>query len=202
MVMAALVLSAILTISACAGPPRFGGSDGELTGVVIDPPRPKPDFTLTDLDGDEFDFAAETEDKLALIYFGYTSCPDICPVHLAQLAEVFDLNSDVARESLVIFVTVDPDRDTPDVLRDYLANFDKRFIGLTGTEAELEVAQRAVGVPVAFRETDDDEYLVAHAGQVVVFAPDGLSYSEYPFGTRQSQWLIDLPILLERTDET
>lgn len=200
--MAALTLSAILLIGGCSGPPRFGGSAGELTGVAIDPPRPKAEFTLSDVDGNAYDFAAETEGKLTLIYFGYTSCPDICPVHLSQLAEVFDLNSDVARESVVIFVTVDPARDTPDVLRDYLANFDRRFVGLTGTEAELEVAQKAVGVPVAFRETEDDEYLVAHAGQVIAYAPDGLSYSEYPFGTRQSEWLIDLPILLERTDDT
>jgi protein SCO1/2 len=171
-----------------------------LTGVAIEPPRPKADFTLTDVDGNPYQFARETEGRLTLIYFGYTSCPDICPVHLSQLAEVFDQNSDVARESLVIFVTVDPERDTPETLRDYLANFDRRFVGLTGTDEELEVAQRAAGVPVAFRETDDENYLVAHAGQVVVYAPDGLAYTEYPFGTRQSQWLQDLPILLERTD--
>lgn len=164
---------------------------------MIDPPKPKPEFTLTDTAGDAYDFVAETEGKLALLYFGYLNCPDICPVHLAQIAETFDRLPDVARDTEVVFVSVDPERDTPDAIRAFLDNFDSRFTGLTGTLEELEAAQTAAGVPVAVFVGDGDDYTVNHAAQVIAFAPDGLSHSVYPFGVRQSQWNNDLQVLYE-----
>ena len=80
-------------------------------------PRPKPEFTLTDTSGQVYDFVSETDGTLTLLYFGYLNCPDICPVHLAQLAEVFDQVPAVARNTEVVFVTVDPERDTPAKIR-------------------------------------------------------------------------------------
>lgn len=170
-------------------------ASGELQGVVVDPPVPKPSFTLTDTAGEPYDFAAETQGKLTLLYFGYLSCPDICPVHLAQIAEVFDRIPDVARDTEVVFVSVDPDRDSPAEIRDFLDNFDSRFVGLTGTHSELEEAQTAAGVPPAAVEGEDDNYTVDHAGWVIAYGPDGLSHAHYPFGTRQSEWANDLQIL-------
>lgn len=169
----------------------------ELQGVLIDPPQPKPDFVLTDTEGNEFDFAEATEGKLTLLYFGYLNCPDICPVHLAQIAETFDVLPDVARDAVVVFVTVDPERDTPDAIRKFLDNFDSRFIGLTGTLEEVEAAQTASGVPVAIFVGEGDDYTVNHAAQVFAFAPDGLNHTVYPFGTRQSQWTNDLELLAQ-----
>lgn len=184
-------LAAVLVLGACA--PDVSSDD--LQGVVIDPPQPKPTFTLTDTEGQPYEFATETEGKLTLLYFGYLNCPDICPVHLAQIAETFDRVPDVARDSEVVFVSVDPDRDSPDGIREFLDNFDSRFVGLTGTREELEVAQTAVGVPPAVYVGDGDDYTVDHAGWVIAYAPDGMNHSIYPFGVRQSEWNNDLQVL-------
>ncbi len=174
-------------------------SAGQLEGIVVDNPTHKPSFVLTDTEGQAFDFSEETAGRLTFLYFGYTNCPDVCPVHLAQLKEVFERLPDVRRNSTVVFVTVDPQRDSPEAIRSYLDAFHTDFIGLTGSPEELEAAQIAAGVAVAVREGDGDAYTMGHAGQVLVYAPDGLGYSVYPFGTRQSDWMHDLPILLERT---
>ncbi len=182
---------ALSLIAACA--PNVSTDD--LQGVKIDPPQPKPEFTLTDTSGQLYDFAAETEGKLTLLYFGYLNCPDICPVHLAQIAETFDRLPDVAREAVVVFVSVDPERDTPEQIREFLDNFDSRFVGLTGTLEELEAAQTAAGVPAAVFVGEGDDYTVNHDARVLAFAPDGLMHSFYPFGVRQSEWNNDLQIL-------
>jgi protein SCO1/2 len=185
-------------LSGCGG----GVSSGDLLGVEVNPPQPKPSFTLNDTDGNPFNFRTDTEGKLALLYFGYINCPDICPVHLAQLAEVFDQIPPVAHDTMVIFVSIDPDRDTPDKIRAYLDNFDSRFIGLTGTLEEVQGVQEIAGVPAAQFIGDDEDYTVNHAAAVFAFAPDGLMYSLYPFGTRQSQWKNDLPLLVEIKEAT
>ena len=186
-----LLLVAVLVLTAC----RSGTSTGELQGTVLDVPQEKGSFVLTDTEGAPYEFASETEGSLTLLYFGYLECPDICPVHLAQIAEVFDQHSDLAREAKVVFVSVDPDRDTLEEIREFLDNFDSRFVGLTGTHEELAAAQEAVGVPPARIFGEGDEYTVDHAGWVIAYAPDGLSYSIYPFGTRQTQWTNDLQVL-------
>jgi protein SCO1/2 len=189
----ALILAGSLTLTACGGV----ASTEDLQGVLVDPAQPKPQFTLTDTAGDPYDFAAETEGKLTLLYFGYLNCPDICPVHLAQIAETFDRIPDVARDAEVVFVSVDPGRDSPQEIRAFLDDFDERFVGLTGTLDELEAAQTAAGVPVAVFVGEGDDYTVNHAAQVIAFAPDGLSHSVYPFGIRQSQWNNDLQVLAQ-----
>jgi protein SCO1/2 len=190
----ALVSIAIL-VAACG---RDVSTD-DLQGVPIDPAQPKPEFVLTDTSGQPYNFAAETEGKLTLLYFGYLNCPDICPVHLAQIAETFDQLPDVARDAEVVFVSVDPNRDSPDEIRAFLDNFDSRFVGLTGTLDELEAAQTAANVPVAQFVGDGEDYTVNHAAHVIAFAPDGMNHSVYPFGVRQSQWDNDLRILSEMT---
>lgn len=172
-------------------------SSDDLQGVVIDPPQPKPTFTLTDTEGEPYEFASETDGKLTLLYFGYLNCPDICPVHLAQIAETFDSIPDVARDAEVVFVSVDPDRDSPEGIREFLDNFDSRFVGLTGTREELDAAQTAAGVPTAVYVGEGDNYTVDHAGWVIAYAPDGMSHSIYPFGVRQSEWNNDLALLAE-----
>lgn len=172
----------------------------ELQGVVIESPQPKPEFVLTDTAGQEYDFVSETEGRLTLLYFGYLSCPDICPVHLAQIAETFDRIPAVARDAEVVFVSVDPGRDSPAEIRAFLDNFDTRFTGLTGNPEELEAAQKAAGVPPARIVGDGDDYTVDHAGWVIAYAPDGLNHAIYPFGVRQSEWNNDLRILAEMKD--
>jgi protein SCO1/2 len=188
----ALVTALVIVVAGCAG----DLSTGDLQGVVIEEPTPKPAFTLTDTSGDLYEFATETEGRLTLLYFGYLNCPDICPVHLAQIAEVFDRDPEIARETEVVFVSVDPDRDSPGEIREVLDKFDVDFTGLTGTREELAVAQTAAGVPEAVLVGEGEDYTVDHAGWVIAYGPDGLNHAIYPFGVRQSEWANDLEILV------
>lgn len=190
---------ALLT-AACAAAGTDTTSASGFDGTVLDPPEPKPEFVLTDTQGNPFDFQADTQGDLTLLYFGYTYCPDICPVQLAQIAAALDKLPDVERHTKVVFVTVDPERDTPKVIRSFLDKFDTNFIGLSGTIEEVEAAQRAAGVSVAVKIGEGDDYSMAHAAQVIAYAPDGFAYTQYPYGTRQTQWVHDLPLVLDRTD--
>jgi len=152
----------------------------------------------TDLRGEAFDFRVETEGKLALLFFGYTYCPDICPVHMASLAAVKrDLSVNEQRGMRVVFVTADPRRDTPERLREWLGNFDREFVGLRGSEAEVDRIMLSLGLPPAIRDTaSGPDYAVGHASQVIAFPPGDGFRVIYPFGTRQADWKHDLPRLL------
>jgi cytochrome oxidase Cu insertion factor (SCO1/SenC/PrrC family) len=163
-------------------------------------PLPKPDVVLTDAKGLPFDFRQRTEGKLTLLFFGYTHCPDICPVHMANLARVIgDLSASDASRVRVVFVTTDPARDTPERLQQWLEQFNAGFIGLTGDSAEIRRMQEELNVPPAVIEsapTPKGGYSVGHAGWVIAFTPDNLARFVYPFGTRQQDWARDLPRLL------
>ncbi|HEX5387173.1 MAG TPA: copper chaperone PCu(A)C [Gemmatimonadales bacterium] len=198
-------------------------SPGGLYGTELIPPRVKPDFTLTATDGIRFPFRARTDGYLTLLFFGYTNCPDICPVHMANIAAVMKkLPARVTERMRVVFVTTDPARDTPEHLRRWLDGFDPTFIGLTGTDDDIRRAEDAAGVPPAAREVpgadsadaapastvaatgtagtgDSAEYTVGHAAYVIAYAPDNRAHAMYPFGTRQSDWAHDLPKLANVT---
>lgn len=167
-------------------------------GILLAGADSRPDFVLTDARGEAFDFRAETEGKLALLFFGYTYCPDICPVHMASLAAVKrDLSVSEQRRMRVIFVTADPRRDTPERLREWLGNFDRDFVGLRGSEAEVDSIMLSLGLPPAIRDTaSGPDYAVGHASQVIAFPPGDGFRVIYPFGTRQADWKHDLPRLL------
>jgi protein SCO1/2 len=192
-------MALLFGVVACSATSTTTTSSSAFDGTVLEPPQAKPEFVLIDTQGQPYDFQAETTGKLTLLYFGYTFCPDICPVQLAQLAAVMDRLPDVERNSVVVFVTVDPDRDTPQVIRSFLDKFDTKFVGLSGTVDQVEAAQRAAGVPVAVKIGDGADYSMGHASQVIAYAPDGLAYTQYPYGTRQTQWVHDLPIILDRS---
>ena len=167
-------------------------------GILLPDADRRPDFVLTDMHGAAFDFRAETEGKLALLFFGYTHCPDVCPVHMASLAAVRrDLSVDDQDAMRVIFVTADPRRDTPERLLDWLRNFDPDFVGLRGSEAEVDSIMLGIGLPPAIRDTASGaDYAVGHASQVIAFPPGDAVRVIYPFGTRQADWQHDLPKLL------
>lgn len=166
-------------------------------GVELDPPAAKPEFVLSDTRGAPFDFQARTSGYLTLLFFGYTHCPDVCPVHMANLAAVLNrLPDEVSRRIKVVFVTTDPARDTPERLSSWLAKFDPDFVGLTGSPEALVQAQRAAGVtPARPDSAGGADYSVGHAAQVMAYTPDGLGRVVYPAGTRQVDWAHDLPIL-------
>ncbi len=168
-------------------------------GILLPDADARPDFVLTDMNGEAFDFRAETEGKLALLFFGYTYCPDVCPVHMASIAAVKrDLSVDEQRRMQVVFVTADPRRDTPERLVSWLGNFDPEFVGLRGTEAEVDSIMLGLALPAAIRDTAaGPDYAVGHASQVIAFPPGDGFRVIYPFGTRQADWKHDLARLLD-----
>jgi protein SCO1/2 len=168
-------------------------------GGLVTPPLPKPRFVLTDTAGAPFDFWNNTLGSVTLLFFGYTNCPVECPVHMSSIgAALKRVPSDIADRVKLVFVTTDPTRDTPVVLRRWLDNFDRRFVGLTGTEAALEAAQRATGVPLARKvEPVNGNYSVAHANFVVAYTKDNLAHLIYPGGVSKDDWIHDLPLLIQ-----
>lgn len=170
-------------------------------GVVLATPLAKPDFTLTDTEGRPFDFRKQTDGSLTLLFFGYTNCPDICPVHLGNIHTVLQqMPYDIASRTKVVFVTTDPERDTPAKLRAWLDNFDPSYIGLSGSIAEVNRIQAQLHLPPAVADAAhgaDSSYNVGHAAQVLAFSPnDNLAHVVYPFGTRQQDWANDFPKLI------
>ncbi len=182
-------------------PPSSTDAAAGYRGVVLEP-GPRPDFTLSDVDGKAFGFREETESQLALLFFGYTNCPDICPVHMAGIASVLrDLPWEVRDRIRVVFVSTDPERDTPERMREWLSGFDPRFIGLRGDMEAVNRIQAKLALPPAIRGAvppdgeDGGGYEVGHAAQVLVFGA-GDRRLAYPFGTRQADWKHDLPLLV------
>lgn len=196
---AALVPIAAASIVACGGSGAQRSPDA-LRGVRIAPAIAKPDVRLTTTSGRAFDLRDETAGKVTLVFFGYTHCPDVCPVHMTNLAAVLPKLPDSVRERVrVVFVTTDPERDTPAVLGRWLAGFDRTFVGLRGSDADVERLERALRVAPAVREQrapGDTAYSVGHAAQAVAFTPDDSARVMYPFGTRQADWANDLPLLV------
>ncbi len=199
---ARVLLAAGLTLSAGACGERRELSASGFVGFELPQPKPKPEFVLTSMRGGSYDFRRETDGYLTLLFFGYTHCPDVCPVHMANLAAVLSqLPSEISSRVRVVFVTTDPKRDTPERLRRWLGAFDPAFVGLTGMGPELTRAQIDAGVQPAMPDTAADsasgrEYSVGHAAQVIAFTPDNLERVLYPAGTRQEDWAHDIPLLL------
>jgi protein SCO1/2 len=139
---------------------------------------------------------------VTLLFFGYTHCPDMCPLQMHVIAEALkQLPAASAKQFKVVFVTTDPGRDTSQVLRTYLDSFDKTFIGLTGSEAAIEAAETAAHLPVAKKSAarPDGSYDVGHAAFVVAYTKDGFAHVIYPVGVKLEDWVHDLPGLATDT---
>lgn len=182
---------------------EVGARETGYRGVALAEPLEKPDFVLRDTEGRPFRFRQETEGRLTLLFFGYTHCPDVCPVQLANLAAVLgDLPHRDRRRIRVVFVTTDPERDTPERLRAWLDGFDPAFVGLRGSRERVNGIQRSLDLPPAVRQPasgpgpGEGDYTVGHASQVIAFTADGRGRVVYPFGIRQADWARDLPRLL------
>lgn len=171
----------------------------ELRGVSLPKPLARPAFVLTNTDGTLYNFRTQTAGKLTFLFFGYTYCPDVCPVHMANLAAILNTLKYNERQRInVVFVTADPARDSIPRLRSWLDTFDPKFVGLWGSEAQVDSVQMSLdlGAPIRYPKQPDGSYSVGHAGQVIVFGEDDTARVVYPFGTRQSDWANDIPLLL------
>jgi protein SCO1/2 len=194
-----VLLFSLVSLAGCeAGKPPVRPED--LRGPRLTRAIPRPGLTLTHSDGRPLDFRADTRGTLTFLFFGYTHCPDVCPLHMANLAAALrELPEAQAKQVRVVFVTTDPERDTPERLTSWLANFDSTFIGARGSPQVLEAAQRSLGMPVASRDAQVPEsggYTVSHGAHLWAFTPDDSAHVVYPMGMGREVLAADIPLLL------
>lgn len=147
-------------------------------GMVYE--REAPEFTLTDQDGSKVSLS-NFKDKLVLIFFGYTHCPDICPMTMSVMNNVVDQLEDQAEQVQVIFVTIDPQRDTQEKLKSYIPYYNENFIGLTGTPEEIDKVADDYNIFYSKEEVESSsEYLMGHNSSVLLITPDGKILIKYP----------------------
>lgn len=159
-------------------PPENTPVGGMVVNVDIGGP-----FTLTDHTGAPFG-STELAGNYALVYFGYTFCPDICPTELGQIAEAIDILGPEGDRVRPVMITIDPERDTSEVLSEYVPLFHERLVGLTGTEAE--VRDVATNYRVFYKRFEDPSYtyyLMDHTSFVYLLAPTGEIASMFRYGT-------------------
>jgi protein SCO1/2 len=166
---------------------------------VLEPPSPAQDFTLRTDEGKPFRLH-DWLGSVVLLYFGYTSCPDVCPTTLAEFAQVKKQLGSLAQWLRVALVTVDPERDTPKRLRVYTRTFDSAFVGLTGKRATLFSVWKAYGVYVQSHRVPGSSvgYVVDHSATTFVIDANGNLRLAIPFGTSVEDIRHDLQLLLTR----
>jgi len=199
-----LVLLVALVLAGCGSSGSedavkgFKTSDKDgYNGVFLEEPYAVPDVALTDTEGKPFDLSAQ--DKRTLVFFGYTNCPDICQVVMANIASAL-VRLDKARRADVgmVFVTTDPARDSPAVLRSYLDRFDPSFEGATGALPRIVRLGKAFGVPIEKgHRLASGGYDVVHGTQVVGLRPDGTAPFVWTEGTSPGALADDLTKILE-----
>ncbi len=171
----------------------------EWNGAVYNPPRPGIEFTLTDVDGEPMS-TSELEGKVVMLYFGYTYCPDFCPQTLTDFQRVKQNLGDDADNVAFMMVSVDPARDTPERMKEYLAFFDPEFIGLTGAEDELTPVKQEFGITSLNQDATpeaDGFYWVDHSTKTYVLNAEGELALEYPFGVTADEMTEDVRRLLD-----
>lgn len=165
-------------------------------GVMIDPPAQAPDFRLNDQNGDPYQLSSRTG-KVVLVFFGYTNCPDVCPITLSEYKRIKAILGTQAADVDFVYITVDPERDTQERMRIYLENFDPAFIGLTGTNAQLEAVWKDYGV---YQQRQQSEsalgYLVDHSARIYAIDTNGHWKLNYPFGMEPEHIAKDVAHLL------
>ncbi|MCB5178020.1 SCO family protein [Streptomyces antimicrobicus] len=199
---AALAAVAALTLSACGGEPAqkpvadVNAPAKKQAGTVLDRPFDKPDLTLTDTTGRPWNLREQTKGKPTLIYFGYTNCPDVCPLTMSNIAVAKKALPKADQDNLrVVFVTTDPERDTPDSLGTWLKAQDPSFVGLTGDFATIQAAARSLGIGIDPAKKEADGKVVSmHGAQVIAFSPKtDEGYVLYGESTTVDDYTKDLP---------
>ncbi|EPJ77186.1 MAG: SCO family protein [Pseudomonas sp.] len=168
-------------------------------GVILLPQSRKlPDLTMTNQDGQPV-VVSELKDKWTVLFFGYTFCPDICPTTLAQLRQIkSELPKDVLANLRVVLISVDPNRDTPAQLKQYLGYFDKEFIGLTASVADIQKLANSVSIPFIPADTSKPNYTVDHSGNLALLGPDGTQRGFIRAPLNNQKLVAQLPGLLNR----
>lgn len=192
------LLSFLLVGAVAAGVFLFSKPDGFRGTMYAEPYPLAPEIELSRDNGASFRLS-EMRGNAVLLFFGYTSCPDVCPTTMAELKQALEkLGEEDAKQVQVLFVTVDPERDTPERVQEYVDHFNPDFIGLSGTESELAKVWNDYGV---FREivqgTSAAGYLVDHTARVTLIDDDGNLRLSYAFDAPVDYIVHDLKLLLE-----
>jgi len=180
----------LLLATACQGEHEFAGT--ELTA-----PHPAPDIELESADGPVslLDFNG----KYTYVYFGYTFCPDVCPTSLATLKSVKEDLGENAGEVEVVMITVDPERDTAELLAEYMGYFDSSFVGLTGDKDAIDQIGAPFGLYYEKHEgSEATGYLVDHTARVYLLDRDSNTIVAYPHGTTADAFVEDLEYLIKQ----
>lgn len=164
----------------------------QFHGSLIDPAAKMPDFQLVD-DENRVWKLSEQKGKVVVIFFGYTSCPDVCPLTLSKFKQVKTLLSKNSEEVEFVYITVDPERDSPERLHAHIKAFDPEFIGLTGGYEQLEPIWKNYGVYRQKVETESAAgYLMDHSATTYVIDNDGALRLTFPYGMDVSQMAKDI----------
>jgi protein SCO1/2 len=168
-------------------------------GIILLPQsRPLPDMAMTNQDGQAVSLS-DLKGKWTLLFFGYTFCPDICPTTLAQLRQIkSELPKEAVSNLRVVLVSVDPNRDTPQQLKQYLGYFDKDFVGLSAPVEQIQKLANAVSIPFIPADTSKPNYTVDHSGNLVILGPDGTQRGFIRAPMSNPKLVAQLPNLLGR----
>lgn len=190
------VIAALMVIGGSAWAWQQANKPHVYAGFVD--PKPAPDFTLTDETGRAFQLS-QLKGQWVLLNYGYTSCPDVCPTTLAELSKVKRLLKEEGLEVQIVFVSVDPERDTVEVMKQYTEHFQAGIKALTGTEQEVAAASEGYGVAYEKEEsTSAVGYLVSHTAYVYLLDPEFNWHITYPFGISAAEIANDLIYLMEK----
>lgn len=196
-IVAALLLA--LTLLTACGRGDQQSTEGQLHGTPVDPPFEVADIELTDTGGEAFSLAEDLDNRLTLVFFGYTQCPTECPLVMSTVASALTRLDDADREQVdFVFVTTDPSRDTATVLRRYLDRVDPSYVGLTGGLEQVAELAKSVGIFVADAEelASGGYDLGAHGTQVIGVQQDGTAPVYWGMDTSSAEYAADLERLL------
>ena len=181
---AGLVLFGVVVAGFVISDAMFGSNSKNRSGVIVGAPQIGGEFTLTNNKGQvvtEKDFKG----KLMLVFFGYTFCPDVCPTEMNVFVNVVQGLGDAAKDIVPGFITVDPKRDTVEVMDEFVQAFHPSIVGLTGTETQINSVKKAFrAYGQAVNEKDDPEfYLVDHTSFTYLMDKDGILSTVFSYGT-------------------
>ena len=166
-------------------------------GTVIQSPETSYDFTLNGGNGDVS--LSDFRGKLVLIYFGYIFCPDICPATLGNVNQALKQIGSKAEDIQLIMVSLDPQRDTPEKLEQYVAHFNPTFIGITGTQEQVDTVTSLYGIFYEKKEgSEATSYLIDHTATLMVIDREGYLKLVFPFGVTADEIADDLKYMLRQ----
>jgi protein SCO1/2 len=201
-VVVVLVLPLLFAACSSSGAPKGKPSEllgqnqvGQYRGAGLTPPQPRPSFTLTDTGGTSFAFGSTTAGHPTFLYFGYTQCPDVCPETMADIGIALGkVSPSIAADAYVVFVSTDVTHDTGPVINQWLSNIPGHnvghWVGLRGTQAQIDAAQAAAHITVA---TDAGQ---THSAQALLYGPDNYAHVTFLQSNNEQQAIAhDLPIV-------